>query len=157
MDALRQHVVNLLRGGSAHATLEQALEELSFATAGKRARGLRHSPWELLEHIRIAQWDILEFTRNPKHVSPAWPEAYWPNAPEPPSREALEESVAQARADHRAMIALVSDAKHDLLAPLPHDAHKTILREALLLADHNAYHVGQLVLARRALGDWKNG
>lgn len=152
--ALRQHVAALLRGGSAHATLPQALQGLTAAAAAKKPRRAPYTAWQLLEHIRIAQWDILEFSRDPNHVSPPWPSGYWPATAAPPSAAALRRSRTTVLADLEAMIALVLDPQRDLLAPLPHAPDKTLLREALLLADHNAYHAGQLVLARKLAGDW---
>jgi hypothetical protein len=108
----------------------------------------------LLEHLRIAQWDILEFSRDGRHVSPPFPEGYWPSGDAPPDEEAWERSVSAFRADLKAMEALVADPSTDLFAPIPHGQGQTVLREALLVADHNAYHLGQLVLLRRLLGAW---
>jgi len=116
-----------------------------------------HTPWRLLEHLRIAQWDILEFSRNPKHVSPSFPDGYWPRSDAPPDAAAWDRSVAAFRADLKAMQDLVADPATDLFALLPHGEGQTILREALLVADHNAYHLGQLVMLRRALGAWDGG
>ena len=113
-----------------------------------------HSPWRLLEHLRIAQWDILEFSRNPSHVSPPWPVGYWPNGDAPPDALAWDRAVDAFRADLAAMCELVNDSATDLFAPLPHGDGQTVLREALLVADHNAYHLGQLVVVRRLLGCW---
>jgi hypothetical protein len=115
---------------------------------------LRHTGWQLLEHSRIAQWDILEFSRNPKHVSPDFPGGYWPKTPLPPSDNAWEESWKSFQKDLKEMIALVRNPKTDLCAKIAHGDGQTILREALLLADHNAYHLGQIVDLRRALGAW---
>jgi DinB superfamily len=154
--ALRQHLVNLLSGRGAHADFDQSVAGLPAALRGKRARGLPFTPWRLLEHLRIAQWDILEFSRNAKHVSPDWPEGYWPKGNAPPSTKAWNDSVAAFRRDVAAMQALVSDPATDLFARIPHGDGQTILREALLLADHNSYHVGQLILLRRVLGGWKD-
>ena len=154
MDALREHLVNLLRGGGAHVNAEAALKGLPVALRGKRPKGCPHSPWELLEHLRIAQRDIVEFSRNPKHVSPPWPEGYWPKTPVPPSAGAWAKSVRALRADLEDMCQLVSDPATDLFARIPHGEGQTVLREALLVADHNAYHVGQLVLVRKLLGAW---
>jgi DinB family protein len=114
-----------------------------------------HTPWRLVEHLRIAQRDILEFTRNPRHVSPPWPEGYWPVGDAPPDDAAWNRSVAGFRADLQAMQDLVADPATDLFAPLPHGEGQTVLREALLVADHNAYHLGQMVVVRRLLGAWK--
>jgi hypothetical protein len=151
---LREHLVKLLTGSEAHADFEAAIEGLPAELRGRVSEGAEHSPWQLLEHLRIAQWDILEFSRDAKHVSPKFPEGYWPKLPEPPSATAWDESAARFRADLKAMCALVMDPATDLYAKIPHGDGQTILREALLTADHNAYHVGQLVLVRRLLGAW---
>lgn len=152
---LREHLLKLLTGGEAHATFEKAIEGLPVELQGKKPKGAEHSPWQLLEHLRIAQWDILEFSRDAKHQSPQWPEGYWPAKAAPPDEKAWDKTVRAFRKDLKAMCALVSDEKTDLFAPIPHGDGQTILREALLLADHNAYHLGQLVLVRRLLGAWK--
>jgi len=154
MDPLRRQVLELLRGGHAHVDLETALKGLPAGLRGKKPKGAEHTLWQLLEHIRIAQWDILEFSRNPKHVSPEWPEVYWPPASAPPSASAWNKSVGQVRQDLKAMGKLVASPKTDLLAKIPHGDGQTILREALLLADHTSYHVGQIVLLRRLLDAW---
>lgn len=153
--ALRQHLLELLRGGHAHADFDTAVRGLSPALRGKRPRGAEHSPWEILEHLRIAQSDILEFSRDSSHVSPDWPSGYWPETPAPPDTKAWDKSVRAFRRDLNAMCDLVSDPATDLFARLAHGSGQTILREALLVADHNAYHLGQLVLIRRLLGAWK--
>jgi hypothetical protein len=153
--ALREHLLNLLRGGHAHADFESAVRKLPAALRGKRPRGAEHSPWQLLEHLRIAQWDILEFSRDPQHQSPEWPTGYWPQKPAPPDEKAWDKSVRAFRRDLKALCDLVSDPKTDLFAKIPHGDGQTVLREALLAADHNAYHLGQLVLLRRLLGAWK--
>ncbi len=152
--ALREHLLYLLRGGGAHLDFDAAVEGLPVALRGAKVPGVPHSPWRLLEHLRIAQWDILEFSRNPKHVSPPFPDGYWPADDAPPDAAAWERSVAAFRADLQAMQDLVADPATDLFAPIPHGDGQTILREALLVADHNAYHLGQLVVVRRALGAW---
>jgi hypothetical protein len=133
---------------------EGAVKGLPVALRGKRPRGAEHSPWEILEHIRITQSDILEFSRDAKHVSPAWPDEYWPKSPAPPNDKAWAKSVRAIREDLAAMCALVSNESTDLYARIPHGDGQTILREALLAADHNAYHLGQFVLVRRLLGAW---
>ena len=153
-DSLRQHVLKLLRGGNAHLNFDAAVADLAPALRGARPSGAPHSPWELLEHLRLAQWDILEFSRNPKHVSPEWPQGYWPASPEPPGPKAWEQSLAAFRADLKAMERLVANPRTDLHARIPHGDGQTILREALLVADHYAYHLGQIVLVRRLLGAW---
>jgi hypothetical protein len=152
--ALREHVVYLLSGGGAHLSFDEAVANLAPEFRGKKPPGVPHSPWRLLEHMRICQWDILEFSRNPRHVSPKFPDGYWPKGDAPPDPQAWDQSVAAFRADLKAMRALVEDPSTDLFAPIPHGEGQTILREALLLADHNAYHLGQLVVVRRGLGAW---
>lgn len=153
---LREHLVKLLEGGEAHADLQHVFSELPEAQRGVKPAGAPHSAWQLLEHFRIAQWDILEFSRNPKHVSPQFPEGYWPVSQAPPNTESWDKSVAAVEHDLTAMKKLVSSPKTDLFAPIAHGKGQTILREALLLADHNAYHLGQVVLLRRLLGAWAN-
>jgi hypothetical protein len=155
MAAVREHVLYLLRGGGAHLDFEKAVAGLPPELRGVRPASLPHSPWCLLEHMRIAQWDILEFYRNPRHVSPAFPEGYWPQGDAPPDGAAWDRSVDGFRADLRSMQALVADPASDLLTPFAHGQGQTLLREALLVADHNAYHLGQLVVVRRLLGAWE--
>ncbi len=155
--ALREHVLYLLRGGGAHLHFDAAIADLPAGLRGAKPPGIPHSPWRLLEHMRIAQWDILEFSRNPKHVSPPFDEGYWPAGDAPPDAGAWDRSVAGFRADLQAMCDLVADPATDLFARIPNGTGQTILREALLTADHNAYHLGQLVAVRRALGAWPEG
>jgi hypothetical protein len=151
---LREHLVYLLKGGGAHVHFMDAVEGFPEAKRGTFIAGLPHTGWQLLEHCRIAQWDILEFSRNPKHVSPGFPEGYWPKTPGPPDEAAWAKSVEAFQRDLQEMISLVKNSKANLYAKIPHGDGQTILREALLLADHNAYHLGQLVDLRRALGEW---
>jgi uncharacterized damage-inducible protein DinB len=152
---LREHLLYLLKGGGAHLNFDKAIADLPVELRGAKPPGVPHTPWRLLEHLRIAQGDILEFTRNPRHVSPPWPEGYWPAGDGPPDTGAWERSVAAFRADLRAMQDLVADPATDMFTPLPHGEGQTALREALLVADHNAYHLGQLVVVRRLLGAWE--
>ncbi|MGB7022430.1 MAG: DinB family protein [Candidatus Acidiferrales bacterium] len=152
--ALREQLVKLLEGGGAHVDLEHAFSEFPEAQRGVTPAAAPHSAWQLLEHFRIAQRDILEFSQNPKHVSPQFPEGYWPASDAPPNAEAWDKSVATVGRDLAAMVTLLSNPKTDLFAPIAHGQGQTILREALLLADHNAYHLGQVVLLRRLLGAW---
>lgn len=154
--ALRKHLVDLLSGGGAHAKFDDAVDDFPARLRGVKAAGLPHSAWMLLEHLRIAQWDILEFSRNCKHVSPRWPEGYWPKKNAPPDEHAWGESVQQFQSDLQAMQDLVSDKNIDLFARIPWGDGQTLLREALLVADHNAYHIAQLVDVRRLLGAWKD-
>ena len=152
--ALRKHLIDVLKGGSAHVQFMDALEEFPPNKRGTFAAGLPHTGWQLLEHSRIAQWDILEFSRNAKHVSPGFPEGYWPKTPGPPAQGDWDKSVQQFQRDLDEMIELVKNPRTDLFAKIPHGDGQTILRETLVLADHNAYHLGQLVDLRRALGAW---
>jgi hypothetical protein len=151
---LRQHLIKLLDGHEAHADWKQALAGLPARLRGVRPDGSPQSVWDLIEHLRIAQWDILEFSRNAKHVSPDWPTGYWPASGKTPSDKEWKSCLRKFTADAAAMRKLVASPKTDLTAKIPHGTGQTILREALLLADHNAYHVGQIILVRRLLGAW---
>ena len=153
--ALRQHLLSLLNGGNAHVDFDSAFKDLPSGLRGKRPKGTQHSPWEVLEHLRIAQWDILEFSRNPNHKSPEFPAGYWPRTPAPPDETAWDKSIQSFRKDLEALCDLVADESTDLYAKIPHGDGQTILREALLAADHNAYHLGEAVLLRRILGAWR--
>ena len=153
---LRKHLVTLLKSGDAHAEFEDAVRDFPEDLRGKRPEGSPHSAWELLEHMRIVQWDILEFSRDPRHESPVFPDGYWPAAAEPPGPEAWDEAVHAFLADRDALCELVADESTDLFARIPHGTGQTVLREALLTADHNAYHLGQLVLVSRLLGAWRS-
>jgi DinB superfamily len=153
--SIRQHVLYVLKGGGAHAKFEDVMGDFPAKLRGKKVSGLPYSAWMVLEHIRIAQWDIWEFSRNRKHVSPDWPAGYWPAGDAPPSAAAWVGSIRRFQKDLKAMQALVTNPKTDLYAPLPWGDGQTVLREALLVADHNAYHLGQLVTLRRLLGAWK--
>jgi hypothetical protein len=152
--SLRQHLVDLLKGGNAHVGFDQAITGIPAKLRDQKPEGFPHSPWMLLEHLRIAQRDILEFSRNRKHVSPAWPEGYWPRTDAAPSSAAWNASVSGFRKDMKAMQKLVASPKTNLHARIPWGDGQTILREALLVADHNAYHLAQLVDVRRLLGAW---
>lgn len=152
---LREHVTELLAGGHAHATFEDAIKGLPPDLHGKKPANFPHTAWMLLEHLRLAQRDILEFSRNKNHESPKWPEGYWPKTEAPPSDAAWKKSIDQFTSDLKAMKDLVSDPKTDLFARIPWGDGQTILREALLVADHNSHHLGQLIDVRRLLGAWK--
>lgn len=155
MEALRRHLISLLDSHDAHADFGSVLAGFPRKLRGVKPPGAAHTPWQLLEHMRIAQWDILEFSRNPRHVSPEFPEGYWPATEAPPDAIAWNQSVKSFRADLKAIRKLVADPRSDLFTPFAHGNSQTLLREALLVADHNAYHLGQLVLLRRLLGAWK--
>lgn len=155
--ALRQHLIALLNSANAHLTFDDVIKGWPVKLRGSTVTGVPYTAWQLLEHLRIAQWDILEFSYNPQHVSPEWTAGYWPPSASPPSAAAWNRSMAAFRHDRQAMQDLVTDPATDLFAPIPHGDGQTVLREALLVADHNAYHVGQLVLLRRLLGAWPAG
>lgn len=152
---LREHLVNLLSGRGAHVDWKESFNSVPVKLRGVRPKGLPYSLWELLEHMRIAQWDILEFSRDAKHVSPEWPAGCWPSSQAPPNAKAWDKSLKLFAKDLGAMKKLVASSKTDLFAKIPHGTGQTILREALLVADHNAYHLGQVLTVRRILGDWK--
>src|SRR5437667_5163222 len=148
-DTVRQELLALLRGGNAHVAFDQVIKDFPAKLRGIKPNGAPHTAWQLLEHMRIGQWDILEFSRSSKHVSPEWPGGYWPKTEKPPNSDAWSESIASFKKDLKAMQKLIEDAKTDLHARIPHGTGQTIFREALLVADHNAYHLGQFVLLRR--------
>jgi hypothetical protein len=152
---LAAELLELLDGASAHVRFAEALADFPLRLRGTAPPHAPHTPWQLLEHVRIAQWDILRYCVDPKHESPHWPEGYWPKTAAPPSAVAWSKSVRAFLADRRAFVALLSDRKRDLLAPIPHATDATLAGEACLLANHNSYHVGQLVQLRRLLGSWK--
>jgi uncharacterized damage-inducible protein DinB len=150
---LRGLLARIADWGEAHIKFDEAVKDFPAELQGKRPDGGPHSAWELLEHIRIAQWDIVEFTREAKqHVSPEWPSGYWPPSPEPPSAAAWDESVEKIRAGMRALSEIANDPSSDLFARIEGGDGQTVLRELLLAADHNSYHLGQLVLVRKILG-----
>lgn len=152
---LRDQIQKALSWGEAHIEWKAALKDILAKQRGAKPKGAPHSAWELLEHVRMAQWDILEFSRNPKHISPDFPAGYWPKTATPPSNAAWEKSVKTFLSDRAEMEELIADPATDLLAPIPGGSGQTLLREALLLADHNSYHLGQLILLRRLLGAWR--
>ncbi|HMG71893.1 MAG TPA: DinB family protein [Pyrinomonadaceae bacterium] len=149
--SLRDHLLSLLRGGNAHISFDDFVADFPAESCGQTIEGLPYTAWQVLEHMRIAQWDILEFCREAKHVSPKWPEGYWPKPSELGNAELWQATLEKFRADLKQMGDLVSDHLTDLFAKIPHGTGQTILREALLVADHNAYHLGVLVAANRIL------
>jgi hypothetical protein len=153
--SLREHLLYLLQDGGAHAKFDEVIADFRATFRGKKVAELPYTAWMLLEHMRVAQWDILEFSRNSKHVSPEFPAGYWPKTEAPPTGKAWDESVSAFRRDLKGMVELVKDPTTDLYTPLKWGDGQTVLREALLVADHNAYHLGQLVTLRRMLGAWK--
>ncbi len=152
--ALRHTVAELLASGHAHASAERALGKVAVRTRGARVPGKGHSLWEQLEHMRIAQEDILRYTLDPAWRSPPWPEGYWPRPGSTPTPAAWRASTAAFFRDLDEAVSLARDPGRDLTAEIPHGEGRTYLRQLLLIADHNAYHLGQIVQARKALGDW---
>ena len=149
--SLPDHLGELVQGGSAHVRFEDVVADWPPGKRGLRVEGAPHTAWQLVEHLRIAQWDILEFSRRADHVSPDWPTGYWP-VTEAPEAGAWDRAVADFLADRAAIESLVASRSAELLEPFHWGDGQTLLREALLVADHNAYHLGQLVLLRRLLG-----
>ena len=150
--SLRDHLLYLLKGGGAHVSFEDAIGGWPVELAGAKVANFPHTAWMLLEHMRLAQWDILEFSRNSKHISPPWPEGYWPASEAPLDEKAWKASVAAFKKDLGTMQQLVANRKVDLYTRIPWGDGQTLLREALLVADHNAYHLGQLVMLRKSIG-----
>jgi uncharacterized damage-inducible protein DinB len=148
-------VRRLLNGDGAHQDFESVIKELPAALRGKTPKNALHSPWQLLEHLRIAQWDVLESIRSPKHVSPEFPTGYWPEGSGPANEKDWNQSADGFRADFKALMAMVNDPEVNLVTELAHAEGQTILRKLLMLADHNSYHLGQMVVVRRLLGAWE--
>ena len=148
---LREHLLYLLGGGGAHVDFEAVVADFPVEKANQKIKSLPYTAWAVLEHMRIAQWDILEFSRSAAHRSPKWPEGYWPSSESAPDAAAWDESVRRFRADLKEMETLIADQEVDLFSKIPHGDGQTILREALLVADHNAYHLGVLVTMKRIL------
>jgi hypothetical protein len=145
-----------LTEGHAHATFDDAVKQLPAKLRGVVPEGMPYSIWQLVEHIRITQWDILEFSRNAKHQSPSWPDEYWPKETAPDSDAAWKKCLAQIKSDLKEFIGLLKAPKTDLYAPFPHGDGQHLLREALLIADHTSYHTGEIIVLRRLLGAWKS-
>ena len=153
--ALRKQLVDLLTKAEAHQSFDDAVKDLPADLRGVKPDKLPYSIWQLVDHIRIAQWDILEFSRDPGHQSPPWPEGYWSKSVQPPNETAWQQALDQITADRDAFITLLNDPEQNLFQPLPHGQGQTLLREALLIADHTAYHVGEVILIRRLLDAWQ--
>lgn len=154
-EILIENLIDLLNVGNAHVSLEEALYDIHFNLLGKKPHGLPYSIWQLAEHIRITQWDLLEFSRNKDHQSPKWPDGYWPEENEPESGHQWEESLKQIKSDREAFIDLLKEAGESLYSPFAHGTGQSLLKEALVLADHNSYHTGEIIILRRLLNDWK--
>jgi uncharacterized damage-inducible protein DinB len=154
-DALREQVSKLLDWEDAHVGFDAAVDGIGLEYRGVAPAGIPFSPWQILEHLRLTQHDILDFCVNSAYVERSWPKDYWPVSPSPPKRAAWDESIAEFRRDRDALKRLAADRKIDLFARIPHGTGQTYLRELVLVADHTSYHVGQLVLIRRAFGIWR--
>jgi hypothetical protein len=154
-EVVREQLLALLRGGHAHMDFDDAVADFPPEAMNERAPNVTYTPWELLEHIRIAQWDILAFIQDPDHVSPDWPQGYWPAEGETATEEIWDRTVEQVRSDREALIALVEDPGTDLAAPLPHAPEYTVLREILTVMDHSGYHLGEFALMRGVMGTWQ--
>jgi hypothetical protein len=154
-DLLISNLTDLLTKGNAHATLDNALKNIPYELLSKTVEGLPYNIWQLAEHIRIAQWDILEFSRNPKHISPEWPKGYWTAETKPPSENAWDKCVRQIKNDRESFVDLLKNAGENLYERIPNGDGQTLLREALVLADHNSYHTAEIIVLRRLSNDWK--
>ena len=150
-EALRSQVADALTGHQSHIEFESVVKDFPVEARGKKVAGAPHTAWQLLEHLRITQNDILEFSRNASHKSPKWPDEYWPKSDTPPDAHAWDSSVKAYQKDAKEMEKLVKDPKHDLLEPFAHGEGQTLLREALLVATHSSYHLGQLVFLKKML------
>jgi len=155
LPALREHIIELLSGGQAHVSFDDAVKGFPPHLIGIRPEGAPHSAWELVEHIRIALEDIVAFSRSADHQSPPWPKGYWSSSPSPKNERDWQNSLSAIRENMTAFEALLNDPEQDLFRKLPWGEGQTLLREALLISDHNAYHLGQLVLVRKLLGSWE--
>lgn len=151
MEPIRQHLIAMLTEPGAHLMFDELIDRFPSAARDKLADGFNHSPWQLLEHLRVCQWDILEFSRDATHTSPAWPDGYWPSTSAPPDKTAWKSSVDAFRRDLAEFVSLIEDESNDLFAPIAHGDGQTLLREALVLARHNSYHLGQLAMLARML------
>lgn len=153
---LREQIYQLLQGGNAHMTFDDAVAHFPREHMNTRPPHVSYTPWHLLEHLRITQWDILEFTRDPQHVSPAWPAGYWPARDAQADDATWEHTITLFRADLSALQQIATDPTVDLYAPIPHGNGQTVLRELLLAADHNAYHIGEFAILRQVMQTWDN-
>ena len=153
-EILREQLVKLLRGGNAHMTFQDAVKDFPLEYINEKPQNVSYSPWHLLEHLRIAQWDILEFVRDPNHVSPKWPEGYWPAPEQEADAASWQKTIDAFVADLHAVEDIALDTEIDLQAELPHAPGYTYLREILLVADHNAYHIGEFGIMRQIMGTW---
>ena len=152
---LIDNLIHLVEKGNAHASLDEALKDIPFSLLGERPHNLPYSIWQLAEHIRIAQWDIIEFSKSAKHVSPKWPDEYWPAETKPLSEAAWNKCIDAIRADRKEFVDLIKNCGDNLYQPFKHGNGQSLLREALVIADHNSYHTGEIIIIRRLLNAWK--
>ena len=153
-EVLRQQLLSLLVGGNAHMKFDQAVADFPLDNINTKPLNVSHSAWQLLEHIRIAQWDILEFILDPDHESPQWPQGYWPSEDEITDKNGWDKTIREIRKDIKTFQDLVANPATDLTAPIPHTRDYTILREVLLVSDHNAYHIGEFAILRQVMDNW---
>lgn len=151
---IRQQLIENLHGRNAHVDFDGAIANLPDELWGKAPAELPYSVWQLVEHVRISQWDIVEFSENPSHQSPSWPDGYWPKETMPKDAKTRDESIDQVRYDLNRMISMVMDFDNSLYKPFSHGTGQNLLREAMLVANHNAYHIGQIIVVRRLLDSW---
>ena len=151
---VRQQLLALLNGGNAHMTFEQAVADFPAEHFNTRPDNVAYTPWHILEHLRIAQWDILEFIRDPDHVSPEWPKGYWPDPAEDSDQNQWKETVSAFLSNLGSLRYIVKDPDIDLYAPIPHAPNYTIFREILVVSDHNAYHIGEFAILRQFMSTW---
>jgi hypothetical protein len=150
----REQLLALLRGGNSHMGFDAAVADFPEESINRKPPNVPYTPWHLIEHMRITQWDILEFIRNPDHVSPDWPEGYWPARDKQADKARWEKSIRDFHADLKALQDLVADPNTDLFAPIPHATDYNILREILVVSDHTAYHTGEFAILRQVMGTW---
>jgi len=155
IDILIENLGDLLNKGNAHVSLDKALDNIAFELLGKKPGGLPYSIWQIAWHINKAQEDILEFSRNPKYISPKWPEEYWPSETKPNSEKEWKSCIQQIKSDRKEFIGLLKHVGNEIYKPFEHGSGQSLLKEALVLADHNAYHAGEIIIIRRLLNDWR--
>ena len=155
IDILIENLEDLLNKGNAHVSLDKALDNIAFELLGKKPGGLPYSIWQIAWHINKAQEDILEFSRNPKYISPKWPEEYWPSETKPNSEKEWKSCIQQIKSDRKEFIGLLKHVGNEIYKPFEHGSGQSLLKEALVLADHNAYHAGEIIIIRRLLNDWR--
>lgn len=154
---VREQLLALLRGGNAHMSFEQAIADFPLAAINTNPPNVPYKPWHILEHLRITQWDILEFIRNPNHVSPDWPISYWPDPGQDADQAQWDQTIQSFRSDQGALQEIVADPATDLYGQIPHAPGYTIFREILVVSDHNAYHLGEFAILRQVMGTWPPG